>query len=132
MWAFDPQRIARVPQTWWWNPLRDIVEGESPVEEAERLAGHFVLTIEDSRSRDIWGPAARGLLAALLLAAAVGDRTIGDVYRWLASDGSPVPVELLREHGWDAGCRGIGGAVRGPAGDARFGVLHCPRRGPLP
>ena len=66
VWAFDPQRIARVPQTWWWNPLRDIAEGESPVEEAERLAGHFVLTIEDSRSRDIWGPAARGLLAALL------------------------------------------------------------------
>jgi type IV secretory pathway TraG/TraD family ATPase VirD4 len=114
VWAFDPQRIARVPQTWWWNPLRDIAEGESPVEEAERLAGHFVLTIEDSRSRDIWGPAARGLLAALLLAAAAGDRTIGDVYRWLASDGSPVPVELLREHGWEQVAAALAGLYADP------------------
>jgi type IV secretory pathway TraG/TraD family ATPase VirD4 len=114
VWAFDPQRIARVPQTWWWNPLRDIVEGESPIEEAERLAGHFVLTVEDSKSRDIWGPAARGLLSALLLAAAVGERTIADVYRWLASDANPVPVELLREHGWEHVAAALSGLYADP------------------
>lgn len=114
VWAFDPQRIARVPQTWWWNPLRDIVEGESAIEEAERLAGHFVLTVEDSKSRDIWGPAARGLLSALLLAAAVGERTIADVYRWLASDANPVPVELLREHGWDQVAAALAGLYADP------------------
>jgi type IV secretory pathway TraG/TraD family ATPase VirD4 len=114
VWAFDPQRIARVPQTWWWNPLRDIVEGESPIEEAERLAGHFVLTVEDSKSRDIWGPAARGLLSALLLAAAVGERTIADVYRWLASDANPVPVELLREHGWEQVAAALSGLYADP------------------
>jgi hypothetical protein len=65
VWTFDPQHIAWAPQTWWWDPLADLTS----VEEAERLASHFVLTVEDDRSKDIWGPAAQELLAALMLAA---------------------------------------------------------------
>jgi hypothetical protein len=34
-WVFDPQGVARTPQTWWWDPL----DGITTVEEAERLAG---------------------------------------------------------------------------------------------
>ena len=68
VWTFDPQHIAWAPRTWWWDPLADL----SNVEEAERLAGHFVLTVDDERSKDIWGPAAQELLAALLLAAKTG------------------------------------------------------------
>jgi len=50
VWTFDPQRIAHAAQSWWWNPLA----GLDTVEEAERLAGHFVLTVDDERSKDIW------------------------------------------------------------------------------
>ncbi len=63
VWTFDPQHIAHAEQSWWWNPLA----GLDTVEEAERLAGHFVLTVDDERSKDIWGPAAQELLAGLLL-----------------------------------------------------------------
>ena len=96
VWTFDPQRIAHASQTWWWNPLRDL----TTVAEANRLAGHFVATVEDDR-RDIWGPAAKELLATLLLAAAVGGRSLVDVYEWLANEATPVPGGLLREHGYD-------------------------------
>ncbi|MEV1204531.1 hypothetical protein [Microbispora rosea] len=52
MWLFDPQSITYQPQRWWWNPLRAL----TTVEDAHRLAGHFVLTVEDPGKRDLWGP----------------------------------------------------------------------------
>ncbi len=109
VWTFDPQRIAHAPQTWWWNPLRDL----TTVAEASRLAGHFVATVEDDR-RDIWGPAAKELLATLLLAAAVGGKSLVDVYEWLANEATPVPGGLLREHGYDLLARTLRGTQDSP------------------
>jgi len=109
VWTFDPQRIAHTPQNWWWNPLRDL----RSVAEANRLAGHFVATIEDDR-RDIWGPAARELLATLLLAAAVSGGTLLDVYAWLADEATPIPGGLLREHGYDLLARTLRGTQDSP------------------
>jgi type IV secretory pathway TraG/TraD family ATPase VirD4 len=108
VWTFDPQRIAYAPRTWWWDPLADLTS----VEEAERLAGHFVLTVEDERSKDIWGPAAQELLAALLLAARACGGTMHDVYDWLNDEANPVPVSTLR----DAGYRGIAASLAGTQG----------------
>lgn len=108
VWTFDPQRIAFTPRTWWWDPLADLTS----VEEAERLAGHFVLTVEDERSKDIWGPAAQELLAALLLAARASGGTMHDVYDWLNDEANPVPVQTLRE----AGYRGIAASLAGTQG----------------
>ena len=67
VWLFDPQHITYQPQTWWW----DLLAGLHTVEDAHRLAGHFVLTVADEHRRDLWGPAAQDLLAALFLAAAI-------------------------------------------------------------
>ncbi len=91
VWTFDPQSVARTEQTWWWP----VLSGITTVEEAERLAGHFVTTVEDERSRDIWGPAATELLASLLLAAAFANKPITDVYRWLSQETNKEPVDLL-------------------------------------
>ncbi|GIG57117.1 hypothetical protein Lfu02_14890 [Longispora fulva] len=90
VWVFDPQAVAFMPRTWWWNPL----QGISTVEDAERLASHFVLTVNDEKSRDIWGPGASELLSALILAAALSGKTLADVYQWLTDD-TPEPVEIL-------------------------------------
>jgi type IV secretory pathway TraG/TraD family ATPase VirD4 len=111
VWVFDPQRVAHAPQTWWWNPLR----GLTTVEEAERLAGHFVGTVEDERSRDIWGPAASELLASLLLAAAVSGGSLLDVYGWLSEEASPVPGGVLRENGYPLLARALRGTQDSPA-----------------
>ncbi|MGD0246552.1 MAG: hypothetical protein ABSB59_40340, partial [Streptosporangiaceae bacterium] len=90
LWVFDPQRITAAGQRWWWNPLAGMIT----VEAAHRLAGHFVLTVDDSTKRDIWGPAAQELLTSLLLAAATSRRTLRDVSRWLDDPGSPTPAGL--------------------------------------
>ena len=121
VWTFDPQRIAHTPQDWWWNPLRDL----TTVAEANRLAGHFVATVEDDR-RDIWGPAARELLATLLLAAAVGGGTLLEVYAWLADEATPIPGGLLREHGYDLLARTLRGTQDSPP-DTRGSVYFTAR-----
>ena len=121
VWTFDPQRIAHTPQDWWWNPLRDLTS----VAEANRLAGHFVATVEDDR-RDIWGPAARELLATLLLAAAVGGGTLLEVYAWLADEATPIPGGLLREHGYDLLARTLRGTQDSPP-DTRGSVYFTAR-----
>ncbi len=110
VWTFDPQRIAHAPQSWWWDPLA----GLDSVEEAERLAGHFVLTVEDERSKDIWGPAAQELLAGLLLAAKTSGGTMLDVYDWLGDEATPVPVELLRTGGLRAVAASLAGTMGSP------------------
>ena len=122
VWLFDPQRVTHQPQTWWWNPLRHL----ATVEQAHRLASHFVITVEDDRKRDLWGPAARRLLAALLLAAASSARTLREVARWLDDTASPTPSGLLEA----AGFRALASSLRGTqygAPDTRDGIYETAR-----
>jgi type IV secretory pathway TraG/TraD family ATPase VirD4 len=117
VWTFDPQHIAHLPQTWFWNPLR----GLDSVEEAERLASHFVGTVDDEQSRDIWGPAAKTLLSGLFLAAAVTHRTILDVYAWVQDEGALKPINLLNDNGFPAMAKALEGLRNRPA-ETRGGV----------
>jgi type IV secretory pathway TraG/TraD family ATPase VirD4 len=122
VWVFDPQHITAAGQQWWWNPLA----GLTTVEAAHRLAGHFVLTVDDSTKRDIWGPAAQELLTSLLLAAATSGRTLRDLSRWLDDPGSPTPAELLD----DAGHRALASSLRGAqhgAPETRDGIYQTAR-----
>jgi hypothetical protein len=122
VWTFDPQQIARAPQTWWWDPVRELVD----VESAERLASHFVLTVDDDRSRDIWGPAAQELLAALLMAARCAGRDLLTVYRWLSDERAPEPVTVLREAGLHALADSLAG-VQGSPAETRGSVFFTAR-----
>jgi len=122
VWVFDPQHITAAGQRWWWNPLA----GLATVEAAHRLAGHFVLTVDDSTRRDIWGPAAQELLTSVLLAAAKSGRTLRDVSRWLDDPGSPTPAGLLD----DAGHRALASSLRGAqhgAPETRDGIYQTAR-----
>jgi type IV secretory pathway TraG/TraD family ATPase VirD4 len=122
VWVFDPQHITAAGQRWWWNPLA----GLTTVEAAHRLAGHFVLTVDDNTKRDIWGPAAQELLTSLLLAAAASRRTLRDVSRWLDDPGSPTPAELLDDAGYRALASSLRGAQHG-APETRDGIYQTAR-----
>jgi len=125
VWVFDPQQIAYAEQTWWWNPLR----GVTTVEEAHRLAGHFVQEIRGgSRSvgSDFWTSAAHDLLTSLLLAAAVSDGDLTDVYEWLNDPVLPTPVALLRSAGHGAAASSLSGRMHG-APETRDGVYETAR-----
>jgi type IV secretory pathway TraG/TraD family ATPase VirD4 len=121
-WLFDPNQITRQQQGFWWNPLR----GLGTVEDADRLAGHFVLTVADDKKRDLWGPAAQDLLAALLLAAAASGATMDDVARWLAEPTVPTPIELLADAGFTAMAVSLRGAQNG-APETRDGIYQTAR-----
>jgi type IV secretory pathway TraG/TraD family ATPase VirD4 len=123
VWVFDPQAIAHVEQTWWWNPLA----AATTVDEAHRLAGHFVQEIVgDKGRRDFWVSAAHDLLTALLLAAAADQRTLLDVYSWLNDPSLPTPADLLRQHGYPAAAAALIGRQNG-APETRDGVYETAR-----
>jgi TraM recognition site of TraD and TraG len=122
-WVFDPQGVARSPQTWWWDPLA----GVSTVEEAERLAGHFIGQVEDEKN-SIWPMSATELLSALLLAANLARADITQVYRWLADEHDPAPAAALAAGGFDV----LAGSLRGLLGAApetRASVYFTARSG---
>ncbi len=122
VWLFDPQHITYQPQTWWWN----LLDGLRTVEDAHRLAGHFVLTVADEQRRDLWGPAAQDLLSALLLAAASAGLTLHDVAGWLNEPAVPTPAELLMDAGFTAMAASLRGAQNGAA-ETRDGIYQTAR-----
>lgn len=122
IWLFDPQHITYQPQAWWWNPLA----GLSTVEDAHRLAGHFVLTVDDGQKKDLWGPAAQDLLCALFLAAATSDRSLHHVARWLDEPAVPTPIELLQEAGFHLMASSLKGTQNG-AVETRDGIYQTAR-----
>jgi type IV secretory pathway TraG/TraD family ATPase VirD4 len=120
-WLFDPQHITWQPQAWWW----DLLAGLRTVEEAHHLAGHFVLTVADEHRRDLWGPAAQDLLAALFLAAASSGLSLRDVAGWLNDPAVPTPAELLGEAGFTAMAASLRGAATRPAGRPHTEGCQC-------
>ena len=122
VWLFDPQHITYQPQTWWWN----LLDGLRTVEDAHRLAGHFVLTVADEQRRDLWGPAAQDLLSALFLAAASAGLTLHDVAGWLNEPAVPTPAELLMDAGFTAMAASLRGAQNGAA-ETRDGIYQTAR-----
>jgi type IV secretory pathway TraG/TraD family ATPase VirD4 len=123
VWVFDPQSITGVPQSWWWNPLA----GVRSVEDAHRLAGHFVQEVRGDRGdRDFWTAAALDLLTGLLLAAALDNRRLDDVYEWLNDPVLMTPVAVLRQHGHRAAAASLAGRQNG-APETRDGVYETAR-----
>ena len=96
------------------------------MEDAHRLAGHFVLTVSDEHRRDLWGPAAQDLLAALFLAAASSGHTLHDVAGWLTEPAVPTPIELLADAGFAAMAASLRGAQNGAA-ETRDGIYQTAR-----
>ena len=80
-WVFDPQGIAGEAQSWWWDILAGI---KTPV-DAVSLAEVFIDSQRDATATKnaYFDGASKDLLAALLLAAALGDRDIRAVHDWL-------------------------------------------------
>ncbi|GAA4298615.1 type IV secretory system conjugative DNA transfer family protein [Actinomadura luteofluorescens] len=122
IWLFDPQHITYQPQDWWWNPLA----GLSTVEDAHRLAGHFVLTVDDGQKKDLWGPAAQDLLCALFLAAATSGRSLHHVAQWLDEPAVPTPIELLQKAGFQLMASSLKGTQNG-AVETRDGIYQTAR-----
>ncbi len=122
-WVFDPQAITGVDRTWWWNPLRGVTD----VEQAHRLAGHFIQEVRGSKSqRDFWTSAAHDLLTGLLLAAALSECDLVEVYEWLNDPSNTEPARLLIKAGHPAAAASLTGRQNG-APETRDGIYETAR-----
>ncbi|BBH67096.1 hypothetical protein ACTI_37810 [Actinoplanes sp. OR16] len=123
VWVFDPQDITHAAQTWWWNPLATV----DSVEEAQRLAEHFVQQIRNAESGDdFWSMGALDLLTSLILAAAVSGQSLDAVQRWLSDSTAREPAGILREAGYPASARALIGRQAG-APETRDGIYETAR-----
>lgn len=112
VWVFDPQGIVDEPATWWWNPLTYVTDEV----KASMLADLFAAAARDpgARTDAYFDSAAQDLLAGLLLAAALDDRPITQVYLWLTDPTDDEPVAILRRHDYPLSAAAVAGVVNAP------------------
>lgn len=110
VWVFDPQRVALEEPTWWWNPLSYVTDDT----KAEKLAQHFAAgsKVPGAKEDAFFDPKGQSFLAGLLLAAAVGNRPISQVYSWLTNVSDEDPVNLLEDAGYALMADGVAGVQR--------------------
>lgn len=118
-WVFDPQGIAGEAQSWWWDILAGI---KTPV-DAVSLAEVFIDSQRDATATKnaYFDGASKDLLAALLLAAALGDCDIRAVHDWLTRPLDDEPVQILERAGQLMVARSLRGMIDLPA-ETRGGV----------
>ncbi|MFK0294859.1 type IV secretory system conjugative DNA transfer family protein [Streptomyces sp. NPDC090442] len=99
VWVFDLQGIIGEEPTWYWDPLTSI----KTLTDAAKLAGHFAADsrADGAQTDAYFEPSGQELLANLLLAAALDNRPITQVYKWLANDRDQEPARILGAHGPD-------------------------------
>jgi type IV secretory pathway TraG/TraD family ATPase VirD4 len=115
VWVYDVQDIVGEfpqgagPPAWWWNPL-SYVKG---VPQADQLVDLFAAASRDAgaRSDAYFDGAARAFLSSLLLAAALDDRPITQVYSWLTNPDDDEPVKVLLRHEQTVGAEDVRGVL---------------------
>jgi len=110
VWVFDPQRVALEEPSWWWNPLSYVTDDT----KAEKLAQHFAAgsKVPGAKEDAFFDPKGQSFLAGLLLAAAVGNRPVSQVYTWLTNVAEDEPVYLLEDAGYALMADGVAGVQR--------------------
>ena len=118
-WVFDPQGIAGEEQSWWW----DILAGVKTPVDAVSLAEVFIDSQRDpsAMTNAYFDGASKDLVAALLLAAALGGRDIRAVYEWLTRPLDDEPVRVLERTGQAMTAQSLRGMMNLPA-ETRGGV----------
>jgi type IV secretory pathway TraG/TraD family ATPase VirD4 len=112
VWVFDPQSLVNEPPTWWWNPLTYVTDEV----KADILADVFTTASRDPTARTdaYFEPAGQRLLANLLLAAALAERQLTQVYLWLSDPTDDEAVSILKEHGYPLNAAALQSVVNAP------------------
>ena len=101
VWIFDPQDMVGLDaqDTWWYDPLAGCERFDIAMRRAAILAA--AEREPGARIDAHFDNAAKQLIASMLQAAALGGKTIVDVYSWLMDPDAPEPepVRLLSQAG---------------------------------
>lgn len=112
VWVFDPQAVAGEDPAWWWDPLSYVTDEV----QAGKLADHFASGSREpgARSDAFFDPAAKDLLAALMLAGALARKPITEVYRWVTRPGDDEAVGILQDAGYRLVADQLEGVIGAP------------------
>lgn len=112
VWIFDPQSIADEPATWWWNPLSYVTDEV----KAGQLARLFATAAREpgAKTDAYFDKAGTSLLANLLLAAALADRPITQVYLWLTDPTEDEAVHILTDNDYPLSAAALKGTIDAP------------------
>lgn len=110
--VFDPQGVAATTRGCWWDPLSFVTD----LTRARTLANVFAAAARESGSNAdaYFDPAARELVAALLLAARAAGLPITALRGWLARPDDDTPVGLLEAADFPAVAQALAGTAALP------------------
>ena len=105
VWVFDPQGVAEEECSWYWDPcawVRGSEAGPGAQERAAELADHFAASVDNADKGDaFFEPEGFELLSGLILAAALAEKPITQVFSWVTESSKREPERILREHRFD-------------------------------
>lgn len=128
VWVFDPQGVAGEAPTWYWDPLSWVRDGGRDAQmRATELAGHFAAGGEASSKDAFFDPEGEDLLAALFLAAAMAEKPITQVFRWVTNPDDKDPIKILDQHGYDLLAGGLSDQYYSPD-KQRSGVFSTAKK----
>ena len=112
--VFDPQRLAPgIPSATRWSPIRGCENPQTAMIRAKALTAGAASGTTDS---NFWQSSAEQAVRALLHAAALGDRSSADLYRWSLSAAQAREAVMIlathpgAAHSWHQGLEAIVGA----------------------
>lgn len=125
VWVFDPQQVALEEPTWWWNPLSYVVDDVTATALAQRFRDDT--TSPDAKTDAFFDPAGLEVLASMILAAALDQQMITQVYAWLMKPTDRRPADILAAHGYPEWSDGLLGHINSPD-KQRGGVYGTARK----
>lgn len=105
VFVFDPQGIAHgfEQEPWFFDPLDMVRQDPEKMDASAMALADIFKTAEmgaSSGSDDaFFSTGGRDIFAHLLLAAAISNRPISDVFLWVSDDNDRTPIEILAENG---------------------------------
>lgn len=99
--CFDPQEVAGDTTNLWWDTLRRVHDMPTALKLTGWLSSGAGNSADSNQSNKYFQDEGERLLAILILAAAVGRGDLKHVYDWLKDIDSAIPIQLLREAGFE-------------------------------
>lgn len=124
VWVLDAEGIAQPLATGWepltWNPLEGCADPDTAIRRASVLVG--ARPMGQVRNGDFFAGAAAGVLRCWLRAAALDDRPMPELLRWLHNLHDTTPADILDSHGctWGGDLRAL---AANPGGEMVGGLL---------
>ena len=95
--VFNPQGVGGVPSTFRWNPLAGCEDESVAIRRADAFAN--AVSQKGVEDGGFWAAKASDCLRAFFHAAAVGGRSLADVWQWCLTGDITQATLILRQHG---------------------------------